>query len=199
VKKLNRCLSTIVALPLLIAGCASGPHTYTAPSGNALRLEVLSAEEASPEQAKLSLCYELPSDADWVLGRLLGDVTLSDAQGSAPMDHFEFLATSDDPPRRCDRLFFSRPGGFPPGVYSLTIARLAASIPAEPDWAALETALADAAPGLLIEPLPGEPGLSFGLAATPSGMTDAEAADLVVGLAEPVLIGPWSVQIEIQE
>lgn len=198
-KKWTKFFTPFTALLLLNAGCVSGHRDYEASSGNLLTLEVLSAQQASPDQAMVSVCYELPSDADWVLGRLLGDVTLSDGQVSAAMDHFELLATVDNRLTRCDRLFFTRPGGFPPGVYSLTIIRLAASIPAEPDWAALESTLADAAPGLVIEPLPGQSGLSFGLIGVPAGMTDAEAANLVLGLAEPVVVGPWSIRVEIQE
>jgi hypothetical protein len=189
----------LLALLLLSGACAKDLQSYKAPSGNVLRLEILSAEQISPEEAKVSVCFELPSEGDWVLGRLLGDVALSDAHGATSMESFELLASSEGPPRRCDRLFFSRPGGFPPGEYTLTIARLSASIPAEPDWAALEKALAQAAPGLVIEQLPDQAGLAFGLISTPAGMTDSEAADLVVGLAEPVLIGPWSVPIEIQQ
>jgi hypothetical protein len=189
----------LLAASLSVGACSSDFRAYDAPSGNVLRVRVLSTEQISPEQVKVSVCYQLPSESDWILGRLFGDVTLSDDQGKAVLDDLELLALSDSPPRRCDRLFFSRPGGFPPGDYSLTIVRLAATIPEQPDWAALQTALADVAPGLLIERLPGQAGLAFGLIEKPSGMTDAEAADLVVGLAEPVLIGPWVVPVEIRE
>lgn len=189
----------VVAIPLIIAACTSDRRAYEAPSGNVLKLEVLSAEQVTAREAKVSVCYELPSDSDWVLGRLLGDVTLSDGVGAAVMDNFELLASSDSPLGRCDRLFFSRFEGFPPGAYSLTISRLAASLPTEPDWNALQSALAEAAPGLVIEPLLNESGLSFALIAKPPGVTDAEAHDLVLGLAEPVFLGPWSIPIHIPQ
>lgn len=172
-------------------------HEYKAPSGNSLNIVVLSAEQVTTEQAKVSVCYELPTRGDWVLGRLFNDVNLSDDSGSAPLDHLELLALSESPPKRCDRLFFSRPGGFPIGNYLLTIARLAATIPEHPDWPALQRRIAQAAPGIVIEPLAGQSGLSFALLAKPEGMTDPEAHDIVVGLADRVLIGPWSIPIEI--
>jgi len=103
-----------LAIPILLVACSSKDHAYQAPSGNVLRLEVISADQVTPEEAEVTLCYEIPSDADWVLGRLLGDVALSDSQGSASMDHFELVALSESSLRRCDRLFFARPGGFPP-------------------------------------------------------------------------------------
>ena len=188
----------LLALLLLIAACAPNQQSYKAPSGNVLQLEVLSAEQTSPEEAKVSVCYELPSEADWVLGRLLGDVTLSDSQGAASMDSFELLASSASPLRRCDRIFFSRPGGFPPGDYSLTIKRLAASLSPNQDWAALQRALDETGTGIVVAPLPDD-GRSFALIRRPPDMTDQEGSLIVSGLQEPVVLGPWVIPISLEE
>jgi hypothetical protein len=194
----KRCPPAIIAIALLIAGCTSSERAYEAPSGNLLTLEVLSAEQTGPEEAKVSVCYELPSEGDWVLGRLLGDVTLSDGQGSAIMDHFELLALSDSPLRRCDRLFFSRPDGFPPGSYTLTVARLAASLLASQDWGEIQHTLDEADTGIVIASLPDD-GRSFALVQRPPEMTDQEASLIVSGLEEPVVIGPWVIPVNFEE
>jgi hypothetical protein len=185
-----------VAFSLLAVACASDLRPYEAPSGHVLRFRVLSAEQVSPEKVKLSVCYELPSEADWVLGRLFGDVTLSDEQGTADLDYSEFLALSDSPPRRCDRLFFSRPGGFPPGDYSLMIKRLAASISPIQDWPALQRALGEV--GIVVATLPDD-GRSFALISRPPDMTDQEASLVVSGMQEPVVIGPWTVPVSLEK
>jgi hypothetical protein len=187
-----------LSLLLFTAACAGNYQSYEAPSGNVLRLEVLSAEQTSPEEAKVSVCYELPSEGDWVLGRLLGDVTLSDSQGATPMDSFELLASSASPIRRCDRIFFARHGGFPPGDYSLTVKRLAASLSPNQDWAALQEALDEAHTGIVVAPLPDD-GRSFALMRRPPDMTDQEASIIVSGLQEPVVLGPWVIPISLEE
>ena len=189
---------SIFAIPLLTAACSSDLRAYEAPSGHVLRFRVLSAEHVSPEDLKVSVCYELPSEADWVLGRLFGDVTLSHDQGTAVLDYFDLLALSDSPPRRCNRLYFSRPGGFPPGDYSLTIKRLAASLEPNQDWNALQRALDEADTGIVVAPLPDD-GRSFALIGRPPDMTDQEASLVVSGIQEPVVLGPWVIPISLEE
>jgi hypothetical protein len=103
------------------------------------------------------------------------------------------------PPERCDRFLFARPGGFQPGTYVLTVKRVAADTPPDPDWAELQNALDEAGTGIVIAPLPDADGMSFALVSRPPDMTDQEAALIVTGMAEPVVIGPWDIPVIITE
>jgi hypothetical protein len=105
-------------------------------------------------------------------------------------------ASSGTLARRCDNLLFPLPENFGSHEDTLTIERIAASLPADPDWSGLLHRLQQVAPGIVIEPLEGSGGLSFALIEKPPGMTDLEAHNVVVGIAEPVEIGPWEIPIE---
>ncbi len=158
--------------------------------------EVVAATISAPD-AIVSICYDLPSELDWVLGRLHGDVSLSDGSQSVPMSSFTLASLESS--RRCDNLKFNMPADFGSSNLTMVIHRLAASLPADPDWTSLQQRLHENAPGIAIEPLSGQEGLSFALIQKPDHMTDLEAHNVVVGMADPVVIGPWVLQIDIHD
>ena len=88
------------------------------------------------------------------------------------------------------------PEGSPPGAYTLTIKRLAASLSPDQDWPALQKALEQE--GILVAPLPDD-GRSFALIRRPPEMSDQEASLVVTGLQEPVVLGPWVIPISLEE
>jgi len=186
-----------LTLQLLLGACVSRADPSKDP-----HLEVV-ATIIGPDLASISVCFDLPSDADWVLGRLPGDVALLDASHNAPMRYFTLdslePASESRPARRCDSLVFELPAEFQATDNTLVVQRLAASLPQNPDWDELQRTLAEAAPGIVIEPLSGAEGLSFGLIDRPDDMTDLEAHNVVVGLAEPVVLGPWIVPVQFDE
>jgi hypothetical protein len=180
-------------------GQATLPTTQTASAPYDPNFEILeSSMEAS--EARVVACFDLPSDMDWVLGRLPGDVRLSDGAQTASMTSFTSFslwpASAGTPARRCDALLFPLPLQFDSSEDVLTIERIAASLPADPDWDLLFERLRQVAPGIVIEPLEDASGLSFALIDKPPGMSDLEAHNIVVGIAEPVEIGPWEIPIE---
>ena len=191
----------IGSMAILAAACSPGLPSHTAPSGEVLHLEIRSARAPGADEAEVTACFQLPSEADWLLGRLLGDVRLSDGRSSTISDRIELaqLDTDQSPPVRCDRLYFTRPGGFPAGQYTLTIERLAASIPQSPDWAALQSALDESGTGIIVAPLPDGEGPSFDLVHRPPEISDQEASLIVTGFFEPVVIGPWEILVAIEE
>ena len=81
---------------------------------------------------------------------------------------------------------------------TLTVQRLAASLPQNPDWIEILRRLEELGTGIVIEPLQGVEGLSFALIEKPDGMEDLEAHNVVVGIADPVVIGPWVLPVEFQ-
>jgi hypothetical protein len=205
-------LRTVLVLVFLspIASCASSKSAEkevppiislveTTPSAFSLNPEVKEASIESGE-AHATVCFDIPSQQDWVLGRLPGDVFLTVAGTEYPMLYFINRSitspTESVVGRRCDVLVFEFDGSTMPVDGIITARRLAASLPEHPDWEALQNTLNIVAPSLAIEALPGVDGLSFGLLHVPGGMTDREAHDIVVGLAEPVAIGPWQISVQ---
>jgi len=182
---------------LLLAAC-SGSRADFDP-----QVRVTSFERVAPNEVHFSACFRLPSEADWVLGRLPGDVFLSGPSGEIPLTRFELVGlspTSDSElTLRCDVLAFSTASVILPGEYTITIERLAASLPQEPHWDELQRSLDEAGTGIVIAPLPGEEGLSFALLQRPAGLTDLEAHDIVVGMAQPVALRPWVVPVFLED
>jgi len=149
-----------------------------------------------------TVCYSLPSsDNSWVLGRLPDDVYISDEIQFVSLQSFSlvgFEEQSDSTTRtRCDRTKANLPTNFQIDQAALTVERIAAAIPEEIDWDNILQQVEMVAPGLEIEPILDQPGPGFAVVNTPTGMTALEAHNLVIGMIEPVFIGPWSLSISI--
>jgi hypothetical protein len=203
--KTTRLILAAVLLSPLLIGCTlerserGQAHSHESFKPN---ISILSAR-AEAGKAYVSACFDLPSDLDWVLGRLPGDVSIASGAEIIPLSYFELLdlkePTSSQLARRCDRLVFDLPDGFELRGAMLVVQRLAASLPADPDWTQIQGTLADMQAGIIIEPLEDTAGLSFALIEKPSNMTDLQAHNVVVGIAEPVEIGPWILPIEFSD
>jgi hypothetical protein len=173
------------------------------PTGNFLNMTIESSERTLSGEAHIAFCYDLPSDLDWVPGRLPNDVRLNERGGlrSFSLSHFDLIEVTQSSgskrARRCDNLVFYLGEESWADEYILTVERIAASIPADPDWDQLEQKLVEEHTGIVIERLPGAEGLSFSLKEKPAEMTDLEAHDIVVGMADPVVIGPWRFAISL--
>ncbi len=196
---------------ILVSSCAINSATQEAqqptqsevPTGNFLNMTIESSERTDSGEANIAFCYDLPSDLDWVPGRLPNDVRLNERGRleSFPMSHFDLIrdmpSSGSDLARRCDNLVFYLGQESWADEYILTIERIAASIPSNPDWDELKQKLAEQQTGIVIERLPGAEGLSFALKEKPAEMTDLEAHDIVVGMADPVVVGPWRFVISL--
>lgn len=205
--KTSRSILTSLGLLSLLIGCANaqaraGKTEFESKDYFEPNFAVLSAR-VEAGKAYVSACFDLPSDLDWVLGRLPGDVSISAGPQVIPLSYFELLALREEsdsqPARRCDRLVFDMPNGLEQARGTLAIRRLAASLPIDPDWDHLQRRLEDLQTGIIIEPLDGAEGLSFALITRPENMTDLQAHDVVVGIAEPVVVGPWIVPVDFSD
>lgn len=200
-----------VSMLALLYSCAGNtlgkdtpqPTHTEVPSGNYLNMAIESSERTSAGEAHIAFCYDLPSNLDWVPGRLPGDVRLNERASlkSFPLSHFDLIevtpSSGSKRGRRCDNLVFYLGEESWADEYILTVERIAASIPADPDWDQLEQKLVEEQTGIVIERLPDAEGLSFALKEKPTEITDLEAHDIVVGLADPVVIGPWRFTISL--
>jgi hypothetical protein len=159
-------------------------------------MEFIAAERRGGPDVWVTLCYQLPSDAEWVPGRLARDARLSVGGSSAAMSSLELIGwrVSPDGKRtdRCDRMQFSLAAPSATSTYTLTVERIAANLPEIPDWAEVQRKLDAAHTGIKIEPDAGAEGFSFALLEKPADMSDTEASNVVVDIAGNVVEGPWT-------
>jgi hypothetical protein len=160
-------------------------------------------QEAIHSEGSISiiLCYDIPSsEKDWILGRLPGDVFLSDGSFQVDLLSFTLVSLDSQPgcisPRRCDRFEAIVPVGFNDTKARLTVKRIAASIPEEVDWYTVTQRVGEVEPNLVFEPMLDQGGPSFAVILTPPGMSDREAHDLILGMVDPVILGPWVIPVE---
>lgn len=161
----------------------------------------ISEVEVTGNRIELTICFDPPSDrADWMLGRLPDDVYIYAnthtviLSGFTLASPFNKSSSSDQP--RCYRSGSSIPDDFRIDQAILTVERIAATIPSKVDWDAVLEQIELVAPGIVIDPILDQPGPGYGLLEYPPYMTALEASYIVVGLFEPVYIGPWSIPIQ---
>lgn len=202
---------TLTILQFLVAGCSNAtPITVEAPVGSryfqsveGIEVEFIAADWRGGQETWVTVCYEIPTDADWLPGRLPEHVTLSSGSASVPMSSLELVgwrvATDGGLTQRCDRIQFRLLEVSTRAEYTLTIHQIAASLPDDPDWAELQQRLDASSTGIRIEPLTDAEGLSFALVEKPETMSDLEAHNLVVGMAGDVVKGPWAFTFSFKE
>ena len=149
----------------------------------------------------ITICFDLPSNRnDWIMGRLAGDVNLSDDTHTVPLTNFSLVSMDNKPgsavQTRCEQSEIDIPDGFNFKQVTLTVERIAAPIPHNLDWDPVIQKIEEIAPKLVWEPMFDQPGPGFSIEETPPGMTALEAHDIIIGIIEPVVIGPWSIRVE---
>ncbi len=204
-----RLLALALTVQVVLTGCAIAATELPASasrqsmSANGIEVELIATDWRGGTDVWVTVCYEIPTaDPSWLIGRLNGDVILSDGSTLIPMGSIDLvgwkLRPDGVPYQRCDRVGFPMTEEPGEGMYTLTIRRIAADLPDEPDWAELQRRLDAAHTGIRIEPLPDAEGLSFALIERPAAMSDLEAHDVVVGMAGDVVEGPWVFEFRLR-
>jgi len=194
---------TIVLMAhFLVAGCTTADSTSSnhparqVETVNGIAVELIATDWRGGVDAWATLCYELPTDSSWLMGRLSGDVILSEGSTIIPMSSIELIGWTIGPDgvpnQRCDRVRFQLSAEPNEGFYTLTVRRISADLPVETDWAELQSRLDAAGTGIRIEPLSDAEAFSFALISKPERMSDLEAQNVVIGMAGEVVEGPWT-------
>lgn len=79
---------------------------------------------------------------------------------------------------------------------SLIVDPVTYDVPQAIDWDTVKQRVQVVAPGLEFAPLPDQSGPSVEVIQTPEGMTAEEASNLIVGLVDPVILGPWEIRVQ---
>lgn len=203
---MNKALAIFVVMQMLASACVRGSNAglvsatpKQAATSNVAEVQFIAADWNGGTEAWVTVCFDHPAGPAWLLGRLREDVALSDGAQTIPMSSFELVGWRVDEngevDQRCDRIRFVMPSIQPQQEYTLTIRKIAADLPQNPDWEELQRRLDAAGTGVRIEPLEDADGFSFALLERPDSMTDLEAHNVVVGMAGEVIEGPWQFKV----
>ena len=207
---MNRVLLIFLAMQALALACGQSPSAGLAPptpndvkASRDAEVQFIAADWRGGTEAWVTVCFDHPASSSWLLGRLSGDVALSDGADSVAMRSFELVGwrvgENGELDQRCDRIQFVMSSIQPQREYTLTIQRIAADLPEDPDWEELQRRLDAAGTGIQIEPLEDAGGFSFALLERPDSMTDLEAHNVVVGMAGDVIEGPWQFKVRFSQ
>jgi len=207
---MNRVLLISLVMQVLALACGQSPSAGEAsPTPNDVNasrdaeVQLIAADWRGGTEAWVTVCFDHPTSSAWLLGRLSGDVALSDRADSVAMSSFELVGwrvgKNGEFDQRCDRIQFVMPSIQPQQEYTLTIQRIAADLPEDPDWEELQRRLDAVGTGIQIEPLEDAGGFSFALLERPDSMTDLEAHNVVIGMAGAVMEGPWQLKVRFRQ
>ena len=199
-----------LAIQALALACGQSPSAGVAPptpndvnASRVAEVQLIAADWRGGTETWVTVCFDHPTSSAWLLGRLNEDVTLSDGDHTVPMTSFELIGwrvgESGELDQRCDQIRFVMPSIQPQQEYTLTIQKIAADLPEDPNWEELQQRLDAAGTGIRIESLEDADGFSFALLERPDSMTDLEAHNVVVGMAGDVMEGPWQFKVRFRQ
>ncbi len=169
-------------------------------SVNAIEVELLSVQKAG-EYLQANLCYQLPSEADWLLGDRAEDVILNDGKNSIPMWGYRMmdLQTSSEgiPTKRCDVINFPITEDQDLSHMTITIYRLVTSIPEVPDCSLAQKKLD--LEGIVIQCNDAEGFFGYEVIQKPESLTDIQTSDIVHESFMEIVNGPWNFEVNLDK
>lgn len=161
---------------------------------NGITIE-LDAIQKAGEYVQASVCYQLPSAADWLLGNSASDVVLTLADKTIPLWGGSLIEWKTAPDgaktHRCDRLLFPVAADQDLSALTLTIKRLATSVPEQPDCDRAQEKLTQAGTGIQIQCQHSENAFGYTVEQRPTTMSEGEAQKLVYEAFSEIVQGPW--------
>lgn len=148
-----------------------------------------------------SVCFQLPSEEDWLLGGSAEDVTLLVGGKSIPIWGFKLIEwkTSDKGSKthRCDQLFFAISEDEVSQPFTITIKKLATSIPEHPDCEKAQAKLRTTNSGIAILCKTSSNGGGYEIVEKPAAIENAQAYRLVQEAFSETVNGPWVIEAKL--
>ena len=155
----------------------------------------LDAVQREGDYIRADICYQLPSEADWLPGNSAGDVVLTVGDKTIPIWGFKLIDWKTSPngkkTHRCDYLLFPVAADQDVTQFTITIKRLVTSVPEQPDCNKAQEQLVTAKTGLVIRCNHGENSFGYEVAQKPASMSDSQARDLIYEAFSEIVRGPW--------
>lgn len=142
-----------------------------------------------------AICYQLPSDADWLPGNSADDVVLTIDDKTIPMWGVKLIDWKTAPDgtkaQRCDRLWFPVAAGQDLSHFTVTIKRLVTSVPEQPDCNKVQEKLTQARTGVLIQCNHVENPFGYTIEQKPTSISEGQVHKLVYDAFSEIVQGPW--------
>lgn len=163
-------------------------------SVNSVEIAVTSVSRDS-EYVYVGICYQLPSQEDWLPGNSPNDVWLTIGNQTVFVWGIRFVEwkTSSDGTKthRCDKLSFPVPPTQAMTQFSIIINRLVTSVPEKPDCNKAQGKLDKVQSGITIQCSSAPGSFGFTIATKPSGMATTQAGIIVQDAFSDIVQGPW--------
>lgn len=144
---------------------------------------------------RVEICYDLPSDADWLPGNSADDVILTVGNKTIPLWGGGFIRWNTAPngteKQRCEYLLFPMTGDLDLSYFSITIKRLVTSMPEQPNCIAVQEKLTQAETGIRIQCDHKENAFDYTIDQKPGSMSAEEARQLIYDAFSEIVEGPW--------
>ena len=167
---------------------------------NRLSVELLNARILDG-QLTIDICYQRPTQEDWIVGPGSEDTYVSIGDTQHPLSGFGILYfrssyKSGENTHRCDALTFdvADPN---PGKMTLTIEEFYTSVPEVPDCAATQKKLDETGAGIAFTCDSGPGYFNYTITQKPDDLTDDEARMIVFDAFSSHVKGPWGFEIDL--
>ena len=171
---------------------SSNPPFPLSHSVNGIEIELLGVQKTG-EYLRAELCYQLPSDADWLLGDSAEDVTLKDGKNVIPIWGYGMIDEQISPEsvltKRCDELLFPITRDQELSHITITIHQLVTSIPEVPDCDLAQKKLDGE--GIVIQCTHEEGFFGYEVVQKSDSLTDAQVQERVHESFMESVDGPW--------
>lgn len=161
---------------------------------NGITLELNTIQRDS-EFVQVAICYQLPSEADWLLSRSPNDVLLTFEDKTIALWGESLIEWKKAPDgtktHRCNQLWFPVTVEQDLSQFTVTIKRLVTSEPEQPDCNAAQEKLEQAKTGIQIQCEHGESMFGYTIVQQPSTMSEGEAHQVVADAFRETILGPW--------
>lgn len=148
-----------------------------------------------------SVCFQLPSEDDWLLGSSAEDVTLLIGEKRVPIWGFKLIdwkqSAAGNKTHRCDQLYFPVSADEISQPFTITINKLATSIPEHPDCEKAQAKLNSARTGIVIKCKTNTNGGGFEITQKPASIENVQATKLVQEAFSETINGPWVIDAKL--
>ena len=170
------------------------PPDITKQQINGIEIEIIN-EELMDNLLLVDICYQLPSDADWLLSTYAEDVVLTIGGKDILHSGFAEIETKKNADgkktHRCDRVSFPIDAQENLSEFSITINHLVTSIPEQPDCDKAQIKLDRENTGIKIKCNKTNPSFSYEVTKKPENMNKYETMKTIENSFSEIIEGPW--------
>jgi len=157
---------------------------------NGIEIQIINVR-VTKQSVIAHLCYQLPSDADW----LMEDIQLTNGEETITDHQFgleEWKLSSDGvKTHRCDYLLIPIKPGMDLSHFTISIGRLATSVPEQPDCDKVQEKLDQTQSGITIKCIRGDYYFGYEILTKPEAMREQDARKVAELAFSDNVFGPW--------